>query len=119
MKRLRNYSVQIALGVLAVLGIWLWLDSKRPVHEPGENPKVSDLIGIAPADVTRLEISNDGKTTVLTKAGAIWTIEKPIKAAADSELVKRLVDAILDRTSDYVRDNPDSKELAAALIGCS
>ncbi len=111
-KRIRQNSVWIALALAALLGGLMLLDLKRPVHEPGENPKISDIVGIAPADVTRIEINNQGRTIVLAKAGSNWTIEQPYRAAADSDVVKRIVDGVLDRTTDYIRDEPDAKEIA-------
>lgn len=111
-KSVKQYSVWIALAVLAVLGIWTALDLKKPVHEPGENPKVSDLVGLAPADVVRLEITHPGDTTILIKTGAVWLMEKPIKAPADPDQVKQIIDGILDRTTDFQLDNPSTNELA-------
>ncbi len=111
-KSVKQYSVWIALAVLAVLGIWMALDLKKPVREPGENPKVSDLLGMAPADVVQVEITTESNTTVLAKNGPAWSMEKPIRAAADPDQVKQMVDGILDHATDFQLDHPSASELA-------
>lgn len=105
-RRRKDYGVWIALGVLALLGVWLWFDLRRPTHEPGENPKVADLVGIAPAEVSRIEMQSPGKDVTIVRAGAGWNIEQPIKSAADSDEVKRILDGFLDHTTDFVLQNP-------------
>jgi hypothetical protein len=101
---MRRHSAWVAVGVLLALGVWLYFDLKQPVREPDENPKVADLVGIKADQVTRIEITRDGTTTVLAKTGASWFIEQPVKTAADAETVKSALDGLLDQTSDYIMD---------------
>src|SRR5262249_34550622 len=65
-----------------------------------------------PAEVVRLEIENAGSKLTLSKSGTGWTIEQPIRAAADSDEIKRIVDGILDRSTDFILQDPKSAELA-------
>lgn len=111
MKNVRKHSVWIALGVLAVLAVWLYFDLKAPVREPDQNLKISELVGLKPDEVTRIEAVKDGKSLVLAKDGSDWRLEEPVKAPADSETVKRAVEDILDQTTDYVMEEPP-KDLA-------
>jgi hypothetical protein len=104
MKRFSAYSHWIALGVLLILGIWLYFDLKQPVREPGENPKISAIVGIKPDEVTRIEIASDGKNVVLTRSASRWTIEQPVQAEADADAVKRALDDILDQSTEYVME---------------
>ncbi|MBM3493577.1 MAG: DUF4340 domain-containing protein [Armatimonadetes bacterium] len=106
MKRLSAHSAWLAVGVLLALGVWLYFDLKQPVREPGENPKISDLVGIKADQVRRIEITRDGAVLALAKTGAAWAIEQPIKAAADAETVKSALEGMLDQSSDYVMEKP-------------
>jgi hypothetical protein len=100
----------IAIGVLAVLGLWLWFDLGKPVREPGENPKIADLVGIVPADVSRINITNKSGTIELRKSGAAWSIESPAKYPADPDAAKRIIDGLLDRSTDYLAES--TKDMA-------
>src|SRR5438132_9554138 len=65
---LKGKSTLIAVGLLAVLGIWAWVGERGEVREPGQTPPVSELVGMKPDDVTRVELLHDGQPTVLAKA---------------------------------------------------
>lgn len=106
MKRARAHSVWFALGILAILAVWLYFDLKKPTREPNESPKVSELIGMKPEDVTRIEVSASGRGFALVKSGSAWKIEKPVQAAADAETVKRALEDLLTQSSDYVMRDP-------------
>jgi len=103
-KRAQQHSALIAVGILAVLAVWLWFDLKQPVKEPGENPKVADLAGIQPGDVVRLEVKKGGKSLVAAREGGPWKLVEPVQGAADSDEVKRLVDGLLDRQTDFLME---------------
>lgn len=111
MKRLSSHSAWLAVGVLIALGLWLYFDLKTPVREPGENPKISDLVGMKADEVRKIEITNNGASLTLAKTGASWAIEQPIKAAADTDTVKSALEGLLDQSSDYVMAEPP-KDLA-------
>jgi len=106
MKRLSSHSIWIALGLLIVLGVWLYFDLKEPVREPDQNPRISEIAGIKPDDVSRVEISGDGTVIALAKAGGKWKIEEPFQAQADTETVGGAVSGLLDQTTDYVMEKP-------------
>ncbi len=108
---MKRHSAWVAVGILAALGIWLYFDLKQPVREPGENPKVADLVGITADQVRRIEVVRDGATLALAKNGAAWAIESPIKAAADADTIKSALEGLLDQSSDYVMEE-QPKDLA-------
>jgi hypothetical protein len=111
MKRLSSHSVWLALGVLIALGVWLYFDLKQPVSEPGDNPKISDIVGIKADEVSKIEVTSGGASLTLAKTGGSWVIEQPIRAAADTETIKSALDGLLDQTSDFIlREAP--KDLA-------
>jgi hypothetical protein len=105
-KRVQPYAPVIAVVVLIGLSLWLWADFKKPVSEPGENPKVSEVIGMLPADVSEIQIENSAGKIDLKKQGAAWTIEQPAHYAADADAAKKIVDGLLDKTIDYLADAP-------------
>ncbi len=104
MARLRTHSVWIAVGILAVLAVWLYFDLKRPTREPDENPKIAEIVGMKADEVTRVEVATGDKTIALVKSAASWSIEQPVKAPADAEAVKRALDDILDQSTDYIME---------------
>ena len=106
MKWIKDNTAWIALVVLGALGVWLYLDLKKPVKEPGEMPKVEELAGVKAADVIRLELKKGGPPIVLAKSGAEWRMESPVKAKADAEEVNRIIQGLLGGASDFILEAP-------------
>ncbi|MCC6728604.1 MAG: DUF4340 domain-containing protein [Chthonomonadales bacterium] len=106
MRRLRDYSAWIAIAALAVLGAFLALDLRRPVREPGQSPKVSDLLDLKPADTRRIEIDGAGPPIALARQGGGWRLEQPVQGPADADAVKKILDGLLEQTTDYVMERP-------------
>jgi hypothetical protein len=62
-------STWIAAGVFVALGAYVLINERGEVREPGQEPAVSELIGMKPVDVTRLELLHDGQSILLAKTG--------------------------------------------------
>jgi hypothetical protein len=105
MKFLKDNSIWVALAAAAALGAFLFIDLKKPVKEPGEMPKVEELAGVKPDEVTRVEIKKDKAPIVLARSGKDWSLESPAKGRADSDEVKRILDSLLASSSDYILEN--------------
>ena len=109
---LEGKGTLIAVGLVVVLGLWTWLAERGEVREPGQTPPVSELVGMKPDDVTRVELLHDGQSTVLAKvpptpssqrgAGGRWRIEKPVQARADDAQVKQVLESLLNGSVDQV-----------------
>lgn len=110
---LKGNGTLIAVALLAALGVWSWFGERGEVREPGQSPPVSDMVGMKPDDVTRLELVHNGQTLVLAKepppgssprGGGTkdWRIEKPVQARADDAQVKQVIESLLNGTVDQV-----------------
>jgi uncharacterized protein DUF4340 len=113
---LEGKSSLIAVGLLAVLGIWAWVFERGEVREPDQTPPVSEMVGMKPDDVTRVELLHDGQATVLAKtpptpssqggarggSGSGWRLEKPVQARADDAQVKQVLEGLLNGNVDQV-----------------
>jgi hypothetical protein len=96
------------LAVLAALAGWLWLVELRPVPEhAADGPP--PLLGVAPADVTGVELDAGGRTLAVRRRGVGWMgpDDRPCPVAAGLvETLARLgpvmlVDAHPSRLADY------------------
>jgi hypothetical protein len=94
---LRGKGGLVAVAVLVVLGIWLFLDFKRPTTDPNA-PKAFESVGVRSEDVTRVELKRPSGTLVLAKAGDTWRFEQPGSYAANPESVKTWLRGLLDDT---------------------
>jgi hypothetical protein len=97
-----NKGTWIALGLLAGLGIYVVVNERGEVREPGQSPPVSELVDMKPEDVTRVELTQGGKSLVLAKAGKEWRIKQPIQARADDAAVKQMLESLLKGTVDQI-----------------
>jgi hypothetical protein len=99
---LKGKGTLVALALLLVLVLWSKFFEKGEVRQPGETPPVSDLVGMKPEDVTRVELLNEGKSIVLVKSGTQWRIEKPVQARADDAQVKQVLEGLLNGKVDQM-----------------
>ncbi|MBI3909411.1 MAG: DUF4340 domain-containing protein [Armatimonadetes bacterium] len=94
---LRGKGGLVGVAVLVIIGIWLFLDLRNPVREPGENPHLADLVGLKPEQVTGLEVKDGGKTLfAVTKAREEWRVEQPFQGRADKGKIENLLKGLLD-----------------------
>src|SRR5438128_1608087 len=109
---MKGKGTLIAVGLLIVLGLWAKFFEKGEIREPGQQPPVSELVGMKPEDVTRVELLNDGKSIVLAKTPPYpplpgggrggWRIEKPVQAPADDAQVKQVLEGLLKGNVDQI-----------------
>src|SRR5436309_3256595 len=95
-------STWIAAGVFVALGAYVLINERGEVREPGQEPAVSELVGMKPDDVTRVELLHDGQSMLLAKTGKQWRIEKPVQARADDGQVKQVLDTLLTGKADQM-----------------
>lgn len=94
---LRGKGGLVAVAVLVVLGIWLFLDFKKPLTDPNA-PKAFESVGLHSEQVTRVELKRPSGTLVLAKSGDQWRFEQPGAYAANPESVKTWLRGLLDDT---------------------
>lgn len=99
---LKGKGTLLAVGTALLLGAYVYFAEREPVVEPGETPAVAALAGLRSDDVSRVEIKADGPALVLSRQGEEWQIEQPLKARADKEQVKQLVQGLLDAKVERV-----------------
>jgi len=92
-------KIYVSLAVLALLlgGLWMQqrtVQKEELAHSPEGTSLPSISVSSDDADkITKIEISNAGKTdVVLAKDGDKWKVEKPVAAEASQANVKSLVD---------------------------
>src|ERR1700674_4016625 len=80
----------LALALLAIIGGFAFYISRQPAAQ-----KNFKLFKIAPADIAQIELHGPARDLVIERAGpGLWRIVKPVTAAADSNAVDALVNAI-------------------------
>jgi hypothetical protein len=99
---MKGRGTWIALGLLVLLGAYVAVFERGEVREPGTSPPVSEMVGMKPEDVTRVELQHDGQSIALAKTGKQWRVEKPVKAAADGQAVQQMLEGLLKGTVDQV-----------------
>ena len=108
----RGRSTLILLVLAAALGAYIWfVEMKRTPSD--EEPKAERVFTALEQDqITALTVkAGNGDETTLKKAGAGWTIEAPIKAAADASEVSGVTSnlATLDITR-VIEEKPKTLE---------
>ena len=108
----RGRSTLVLLALAAALGAYIWfVEMKRDPSD--EEPKAEKVFAALEADsISALTIhASNGDTTTLAKAGADWTIEKPVQAGADASEVSGVTSnlASLDLTR-VIDEKPASLE---------
>ncbi|MCX6360353.1 MAG: DUF4340 domain-containing protein [Armatimonadetes bacterium] len=106
MDRVKVSSAGVWAAAAALLGGWLWLDLRRPVTEPGEAPKVGAVLGLRTEDVTALAYRSTGRSLSLARSGDRWRLTEPIKAPADADAVKALLEELLEQPTEIVIERP-------------
>jgi hypothetical protein len=106
-RRRRRNPTLIALVILVPLLIWGGVEFRDmlkhgPALEPGQAPRLSQVVGLDPEDVTRVELKSGSKSVVLAKAGKEWRLEQPFAAKADNTLADQMVKDLLDPNIDQV-----------------
>jgi hypothetical protein len=97
---LKGKGTLVAVGLLVALGAWAWFGERGEIREPGQAPPVSEMVGMKPDDVTRVELLQNGQSITLAKSGKQWQMEKPVQARADDAQVKQMIDGLLNATID-------------------
>ena len=86
----------VMVAVVALLGVWLFFDLKKPVREADGPPPLSDYVPILSADVKRVELKRPSGGFVLARTGDKWSFEAPKKARANYETVNAWLKSLLD-----------------------
>jgi len=96
--KLRGKGGLIAFAIVIVLAFVAFLEMQAPPpRQLGESPGVWSYVGLRSQEVDRFEIRRQDEDVIaLAKQGDEWRITQPIQAAADSELVTRLLTDLLD-----------------------
>jgi hypothetical protein len=129
-KRKRNPTLVAVLVLLPLLlwGGWEFRQMLKygPVPEPGQSPRLAQLVGMSPDDVARVELKSGEKSLVLARSGKEWRLEKPLAAKADAGLVDQMlkdllepnVDSVIaDRVEDPEQYGLDKPAFVATLTG--
>jgi uncharacterized protein DUF4340 len=99
---MRGKGTWIAAALFVALGLWVWFGERGEVREPNTAPPLSEMVGMKPEDVTRVELQHNGSSIVLAKSGKDWRVEQPVQAKADATQVQQLLDGLLKGTLDQV-----------------
>jgi len=89
----------VAVGVVALLGVWLLADLKKPVREPDQQPPVSDFVHASSDEITRIEVKRAKDPFVLTKQGDQWLFQSPGQFRANGDDVKSWMEGILEKAN--------------------
>ncbi len=97
-----NRTAWIALGVLALLVIWLVVDFKvAPApRDPDSNAPVSEYVRVSVNEVKRIEVRRKDAPFVLVRQGKNWSFETPARYRANPKTVETWLKGILDATID-------------------
>jgi hypothetical protein len=105
-KRKKNPTLVALLLLLPLLawgGYEFWSMLKYgPVPEPGQSPRLAQLVSMSPDDVARAELKSGEKSLVLVRTGKEWRIEQPIAAKADAAMVDQMLKDLLEPNVDSV-----------------
>ena len=88
---MRGKGTWIAIGLFVLLGVWVMYGERGEVRAPGTSPPLSEMVGMKPEDVRRVEMTHEGRSLVLVKAGKEWQITKPVEARADDTQVQQML----------------------------
>jgi hypothetical protein len=96
-----------AIGVLAVLGGYIWWSNKHPTIDPKvAGPSVTKLMAIDPSTITEIHLNKKGTDPiVLKKISDVWQITEPKQLSADSEVVSPLSGAFASLNSERLIDD--------------
>lgn len=95
-----------ALGVLVLLGGYIWWSNKHPTIDPKiAGPAITKLVAVDPAQIEQIRIAKAGADPiVLKKVSDIWQITEPKPLQADSEVVGPLTGTMASINADRVID---------------
>jgi hypothetical protein len=105
-KRKRNPTL-VALLVLLPLLVWGGFEFRSmlkygPTPQPGQSPRLAQLVQMSPDDVARVELKTGAKSLVLARADKEWRLEQPIAAKADAGMVDQMLKDLLEPNVDSV-----------------
>lgn len=106
---LKGKGGAVAMGLLALLCVWLYFDLKKPVREPDSNPPVAEFVHLTASDVTRVEVKRPKDGFVLVRRGDDWMFEAPRRFRANPTQVQNWLTGLLDNAtvSQVVEGRPD------------
>src|SRR5688500_11851859 len=89
----------VMAGLLAVLGIWLFFDFKKPVRDPDSPPPVSEFVGMTSSDVRRVEVKQPKGGVILANSDSKWVFEAPKPSRAQSQNVDSWLKTLLEEAT--------------------
>lgn len=95
-RRLLGLLVLLAVGALAVFGVW-WME-RHDAAVADEEDAQAKIIGFKPSGVRDVELDNANGHFVLTRDGSGWKLTSPMMVSADASVVDALVAAVADVT---------------------
>lgn len=113
-RRLLGLLVLLALGGLAVFGVW-WMERYDAASEE-ERLAAAKLIGFRAGSVRDVVLDNEHGHFVLTRDGSGWKLTEPMTVNADASVVDALVAAVADVASTRSVD-VDGKPPVASELG--
>jgi hypothetical protein len=103
---------KIFIPILILLGIAYFFFDKGIGKKPaGTFATIGEYFFVEPSQVDRVELS-DGTTSILVvRNDANWNLELPIKAPADAEIMKNLVDSVLQNAVHRILSSEEAGDL--------
>src|SRR5947209_6356147 len=103
----------VMVGVVAVLGLWIWLDRRYGApKEPTAEPTVGEFVGERRPDlVTGVEVRGTANPFRLEKRGDNWRVVAPTSAPAAKQAVEDAVSTLLSASVKYRSDRVRTSEL--------
>lgn len=105
------YSTLALLGVIAVVGGWIYFNERGPIATQG----TTVLLRAEPSSVNSVSLNRpDGKRITLSRQGDAWRVQQeglhPVAVPADKETVKTLLDATRLVESAAIVENADAQK---------
>ncbi|MBM3459105.1 MAG: DUF4340 domain-containing protein, partial [Armatimonadetes bacterium] len=90
----------VAMGLVVLMGIWLWFDFQAPEsRDPDELPRVTEYVRLRAGEVNRVEVRRGETSFLLAKQGKNWAFEKPRPYRAGSKSVEDWLKSLLDEAT--------------------
>jgi len=97
---------RLIIGAVLLLGLSgaLWWSNKQEPKPPSSLDDAPKVLEIPQDQITKIEIRRMGADPVTLVKGAAWTIESPVKLAADGDAVSAMVSALAVLSSERLVD---------------